>query len=317
MRRFIQISLMLLVCTSGCYAGISSFEPFSGRLSPKKFTPNHQPEEYFEQGQQFLAQKRYRQALLCFGMILHHFPSHALYAESQYLSGLCYFKNNQPDLADKAFNAYLQLPEAEFSEELFTMKYAIARSFAEGKRKHIFLLEGFPKLVSAKEDALKLYDEVLTAFPNKELGARALYHKGELLMMDKEYSEAIKTLKKLTVQFPQHSLSPHAFLRLSEIYSLLAKREPHNDHYLQLARVNAAHMRKQHPNHPLNQTVAQNVHKMCERYAAGLYDTGRFYEKKKKNGAAKLYYTTAVENYPDTSLVAKCHKRLERIAKRS
>ncbi|AEB41377.1 hypothetical protein CPE1_0076 [Chlamydia pecorum PV3056/3] len=314
MKSFISLLLFLFI-NIGCYARPISFEPFLGKLSSQKFTPKYSAEEYFSQGQVFLERQHYRRALLCFGMISHHFPSHTLHSQALFFTGKCYFELGQPDLADKAFAIYLQQPDAEYSEELFSIKYAIAESFAHGKRKHLFLLEGFPKLGNADEDALRIYDEVLTAFPNQDLGAQALYSKADLLIVKKDLAEAIKILKKLTLQFPFHSLSPKAFVRLSEIYLQQAQKEPHNVQYLSLAKINEEAMLKQHPNHPLNQVVSANVLQMCERYAAGLYSTGRFYEKKKKHSAAKIYYQTALEHYPQTSLVAKCNKRLQRISK--
>ncbi|CAG9046276.1 Cell division coordinator CpoB [Chlamydia abortus] len=317
MKSVLQFVVFLLLLSSGCYARPISFEPFSGKLSPQKFTPKYSPQEYLSEGKRYLEQQRYRKALLCFGMITHHFPQDPLYSEALYLTGVCYFKNDQPDLAEKAFSAYLQLPDANYSEELFLMKYSIAKSFAQGKRKRIFLLEGFPKLANADADALRIYDEILTAFPNKDLGAQALYLKGDLLVTKKDFPEAIKTFKKLTLQFSAHPLSPKSFVRLSEIYLMQAQKEPHNLQYLNLAKINEEAIAKQHPNHPLNSVVSANVRSMCECYALGLYSTGRFYEKKKKPHAASIYYTTAIENYPESSLVAKCHKRLNRITKHS
>ncbi|BAE81705.1 conserved hypothetical protein [Chlamydia felis Fe/C-56] len=317
MKSVLQFVVLSLLLCSGCYARPVSFEPFSGKLSPQKFVPKYSPEEYLSEGKYYLEQQRYRQALLCFGMITHHFPKDPLCTEALYLTGVCYFKNDQPDLAEKAFASYMQRPDSDYSEELFLMKYSIAQSFAQGKRKRIFLLEGFPKLANADADALRIYDEILTAFPNKDLGAQALYLKGDLLIIKKDLPEAIKTFKKLTLQFPSHALSPKSFVRLSEIYLMQAKKEPHNVQYLNLAKINEEAIKKQHPNHPLNSVVSENVRSMCERYALGLYSTGRFYEKKKKLHAASIYYTTALNNYPESSLVAKCHKRLNRIAKHS
>lgn len=317
MRTILHLALVLFFISSSCIAKPPSFEPFAGRLSPQRFTPKYSAEHYFTMGENHLNQQKYQDAVLCFGVILHHFSDHTLYAQALYLTGVSYFKNNQPDLANKAFSAYMLHPQATYSNELFTMKFAIAQSFAQGKKKHMFLLEGFPKVVNADEDALRIYDEVLTAFPDQDLGAQSLYYKAELLIKRKEFPEAIKTLKKLTLQFSQHELSPQSFVRLAEIYLKQAKEEPQNTQYLQLAKMNASSMRKQHPNHPLNATITQHMRTMCDLYATSLYASGRFYEKKKKTKAAHIYYTTAVENYPESSLVAKCQKRLDRIEKRS
>lgn len=316
MKPLLKIIVFLFLLLANCHAAPVSFEPFYGKLSPKTFTPLHTPEEYWTQGEYFFEARNYHRAMLCFSMISHHFPHDAHAAEALLLTGKCYLKAGQPDLADKALTAYLNHPEADFSKEVFEMKFTIAKHFASGKRKHLFSLEGFPKIADASEDALRLFDEVLTAFPDQDLGAQALYCKVELLIKKRETQEAIKHLKKITLQFPFHELSPQAFLKLSEIYLNLAKQEPYNEAYLQQARLNASTLSQQHPNHPYNQTVSANIHAMCDRYASSLYSTGRFYEKQKKRQAARIYYLTALRHYPHSSYVAKCQRRLDRIAKR-
>ncbi|MBQ8498958.1 outer membrane protein assembly factor BamD [Chlamydia sp.] len=303
----------LLPC--GCHARVPSFEPFLGIMAPKKYTPKHSPELYFETGNNYFKDKKFKQALLCFGMITHHFPEHALLPKAQFLTGLCYFELGHPDLADKALTRYQELAGTEYSEQLFAVKYSIAQSFANGKRKNVVPLEGFPKLLNAEADALRIFDEIVTASSDTALKASALYAKGALLLNRKEYGEAIKTLKKVSLQFPSHPLSPEAFTLIAKIYCLQALQEPYNEQYLQDARVNAASLRKQHPNHPSNTEVMHYIHQMSEAYASCLYSTGRFYEKKRKASSAKIYYSMALENFPETSYVSKCTKRLERLSK--
>ncbi|AGJ64923.2 TPR repeat-containing protein [Chlamydia trachomatis] len=315
MKVILRALCLFLVLPCGCYARVPSFEPFRGAIAPNRYIPKHSPELYFEMGDKYFQAKKFKQALLCFGMITHHFPEHALHPKAQFLVGLCYLEMGHPDLADKALTQYQELADTEYSEQLFAIKYSIAQSFANGKRKNIVPLEGFPKLLKADTDALRIFEEIVTASSDADLKASALYAKGALLFDRKEYSEAIKTLKKVSLQFPSHSLSPESFTLIAKIHCLQALQEPYNEQYLQDARMNAAALRKQHPNHPSNTEVENYIHHMCEAYASCLYSTGRFYEKKRKASSAKIYYSIALENFPDTSYVAKCNKRLERLSK--
>lgn len=312
-RVFLFILLIILPCNS--YARPLPFEPFLGKYSNKRFAPKHTPEEYFSQGQVLLKYRRYKQALLCFGIITHHFPESPLCSEALFYKGICRFNLGQYDLADRDLSQYLQDENCQHIEETFTMKHSIAQKYAQGKKKRLVLLEGFPNVFKADDDALRLYDEVLMAFSNQDLGVQALYDKGLFLVRKKDYSEAIKIFKKLTLQFPTHSLSPLAYVRLAEIYFKQAQKELHNDHYLQLALHNRETMAKQHPNHPLNEQAEAILQATKDRYAWGLYTTGRFYEKKKKKQAAKIYYTTALKNFPDSFLAKKCQQRLLRVNK--
>lgn len=315
MRVILRALCLLFLLPCCCYARVPSFEPFLGAMSPKKYSPKYAPELYFEKGDQYFQAKKFKQALLCFGMITHHFPEHVLYSKAQFLTGLCYLEMGHPDLADKALLQYQALSDTEYSDQLFAIKYSIAQSFANGKRKNIVALEGFPKLLNADADALRIFDEIVTASSDENLKASALYSKGALLFAQKEYTEAIKTLKKVSLQFSSHELSPKAFTLIAKIYCLQALQEPYNEQYLQAARENASALQKQHPSHPSNTEVANYIQRMSEAYASCLYSTGRFYEKKRKASSAKIYYSIALENFPNTSYVAKCNRRLEKLSK--
>lgn len=142
-------------------------------------------------------------------------------------------------------------------------------------------MEGFPKLLKADTDALRIFEEIVTASSDADLKASALYAKGALLFDRKEYSEAIKTLKSFSSVSFTLSFS-RVFYPYCKIHCLQALQEPYNEQYLQDARMNAAALRKQHPNHPSNTEVENYIHHMCEAYASCLYSTGRFYEKSEK-----------------------------------
>ncbi|WP_213358130.1 tetratricopeptide repeat protein [Chlamydiifrater phoenicopteri] len=294
------------------------FEPFmGGKLSTKRFSPKYSPERYMEEGKQFLAKGQYHKALTCFLIIINHFPGHELLPESTLLAGKCHLKRDQFDLANKLLSKYLTLPEASYSQELFEMKLQIAANFALGKRKHLFSLEGFPKLENADQDAFDIYNEVLSAHPFENLGAVALYYKGELHRVRKEFDEALKVFQKLTKQFSSHELSIKAYVAISEIYVIKSLPEPHNTTYLTLSKANLDKFLKKHPNHPAIKVLNENIRKIEECHAKGLYSTGKFYEKKKKPSAAKIYYQTAVSLYPNTSWVSKCDSRIARLSRKA
>ena len=49
-----------------------------------------------------------------------------------------------------------------------------------------------------------------------------------------------------------------------------------------------------------------------ECIAKGLFDTGRFYEKIKKELAAQVYYEQTLKDYPDTKAADLARKRIQR-----
>jgi len=69
------------------------------------------------------------------------------------------------------------------------------------------------------------------------------------------------------------------------------------------------------PNEPSIQDVEKTVQQMKEVSALGLYEIGQFYERTSKPNASILYYTMAVNRYPDTEVATKCQERLKELQK--
>lgn len=311
-----QIFLAILAVTllsSNADARVIPFEPFHGRLSPQRYTPTFSDEEYFLTGSEFQQQKLYYRALLCFGMIVHHFPSSTHYAEALYQISLCYAHQGAPDLACKYLDRYLEHPKAVYSDDVVELQYRIANQFADGSRKRLFGYEGFPKLLKANTDAIRLYDQILTARPYGEMGALALFNKGRLLISMKQPAEGLKILKKVTQQFPRHAVSLQAYDLMVSTYHAQAMQEPQNPVYLSLAEACLQACKKQYPHNPSNTEIAKHVQNIKELHAKELYQMGKFYERKKKRNAARIYYTSAISHFPETKFSQKSQKRLNRI----
>ena len=54
-------------------------------------------------------------------------------------------------------------------EEAIEMKFAIAEFFREGGKKRLFGSHKLPAIMPAREDALKIYDEVITTLPHHDI----------------------------------------------------------------------------------------------------------------------------------------------------
>lgn len=310
--------LNLLLCffySNACVARTTTCEPFLGSLSPKHAEPKYSPEKYFQKGQMLINAKQHKQAFLAFGMISHHFPEHILSTQALYYMGACKLKLKQPDLAERYFHQYTQKSDAKHNDDLAKAKLAVATYYAKGHKKHLFGLEGFPKLESSYEDALRLYDEVLMLSPNNDIGAQALYHKALLLRKHNDTDAALKTLKKLSQQFSKHELAAQSFVISSEIYLKLATLEPHHPQHLSLAKANLQQFKRMYPSHPNVDIIQKNVAFIMEKHAKGLLATGKFYEKKRKPKAASIYYSSALAWYPETKSTIKCQKRLSRLSR--
>ena len=67
--------------------------------------------------------------------------------------------------------------------------------------------EKMPQWVSAHEDALNIYDEVIATLPRHDVAARSLFNKARMLSGDGKYKESIDSYQILIRRFPKHQLA--------------------------------------------------------------------------------------------------------------
>jgi outer membrane protein assembly factor BamD (BamD/ComL family) len=287
----------------------------NGRYSDDKHAPLYTPKEHFESGHKLVVEKKWEEALANFLVITTHFPEVEVYPDALFFSGVCYYFMEDYQLANRQLSRYLeQKSKLKYFDKVFLYKYHIAEAFRMGAKKHLFNVEMLPRLAFAAQEAMDLYDEVISSLPHQELGAKALYGKAEVLLFQKEYKESIETLSTLIKRFPKDNLAPTSYLLISHIYLEESKKDAQNPDLLALAKINLKNFRRDFPGDEKISEVEGDISSMEEVLATSLFETGRFYEKKKKLKASKIYYEEALKRYPETASAEKCKGRLQAIS---
>lgn len=286
----------------------------NGKLSEGKFAPIYSLDKHFELGCELMEKEKWDEALINFLVISTHFPEDQNYSSALFFSGVCYYFLKDYQLCDRQMTSYLnQKNEHPYFEKVFLYKYHVAEAFRLGATKHLFDFERFPKLFKAYDDALRIYDEVISSLPHQELGAKALFGKAQLLRLQKNYKESIDALTLLIKRFPKNAETPDSYLLISDIYVEESLNDAQNPDLLALAKVNLNHFKKDFPGDERVALVESHISSMEEIFASSLYDTGRFYERKKKPKASLIYYEEAIKKYPHTASAEKCKQRLENL----
>jgi outer membrane protein assembly factor BamD (BamD/ComL family) len=244
-------------------------------------------------------------------IMINNFPSTPFADESYFYLGIGYFHKNDFEQANANLTKYLKLLSApKFFEEAIECKFHIAEQFHRGAKKHIFGWESLPKWIPAREDALALYEEVVTALPHHELAARALFGKARLLLKEEEYTSSIETYQMLIRRFPKHPLSIESFIGVAEVFLTQSKDRYPDQDYLDLAEINIKKFKFSFPGENRITEAEKMLADMKEVYASNLYDTGRFYERTNKPNAAAIYYTRILAKYPNTKVAERAAKRM-------
>ena len=239
------------------------------------------------------------------------FASDALY----YMS-VGYFRMEDYEMANQKFSEYLKLPGTpKYFEEAIHYKFSIAENFRLGAKKHIFQWSKMPKWLPAKEDALKLYDEVLTTFPYHNLAAKSLYGKGIILKDFDEFRESIEAFQILIRRFPKHELAIESFLEIGKVYLNQCKYEHLNPDLLDSAVLNLRKFELAFPSEIRLEEAREVLNDMREAFAISLFETGDFFERTKKKGAAIIYYSKVVSKFPHSNVAKRAQGRLEILQK--
>ncbi len=271
-------------------------------------------EEHYNLGVDAYNKSDWCSAIQHFKIITCSFRDDPIVHDCYFYLAVAYFYAGEMDFANDAITAYLKhQSNARLFEQAIEVKFCIAEQLRGGAKIRFFGTKQLPKLASGRSLALTIYDEVIAALPAHDLAAQALYYKGMLLWEDECYRESIDAFQTLIRRFPKHELAPEAYLAIADVYVEQSYAEFQNPDLLALAGIN---LRKFSQNFPRDERVAlveERFQWMKESYAEGLYEIGRFYERKGAPSASAIYYHKAINDYPDTEVAEFCKVRLVRL----
>jgi outer membrane protein assembly factor BamD (BamD/ComL family) len=247
-------------------------------------------------------------------VIAKRFPDTSFAQESSFVLGESYYQLEQLELANESFTSYLsQEISPKHFKEAVQYKFAIAERFRAGAKKPLFGSHKLPKLLSGDEDAIAIYEEVIAAFPHDEMAIQSLLGKGLLQVKFEDYKPALETFDQLIRRFPKNELAAQAFLEKSRVYLEQSKERSLDPALLDLADLNLRKFSIAFPREERLQEVEENCSQVKEAFASHLLETGMFFQKTKKQPAAKLYYSKVLEQYPGTKAAVLAEEKLAQL----
>ncbi|MFT4553229.1 MAG: outer membrane protein assembly factor BamD (BamD/ComL family) [Chlamydiales bacterium] len=285
-----------------------------GKLIDEKYVATMSGEEHLEAGKDAMEKEYWRLAQKHFMIVDVNFPHDDVSEEINYYIGISYFHLHDFDLANTYLSAYLEQPNhVRFFHEVLRHKFAIAEKFGQGYKKHMLGMEKMPQWVSAKDDGIKLYDEIIAVLPNHDLAARSLFAKADLLLEMESFRESNEAYVLLLRRFPDHEIAPKAYVALAELFLRQAKAQSRNPDLIDLARISMRKFSQAFPSDERLELANMKLLEMHEIYASELFATGQLYERKNKQRASVIYYSSVLLEYPDTAVAEKCKARLREL----
>ena len=266
--------------------------------------------------QQAIADENWWAVIDYAGILSYHFPTSPFAQDGAFLIGEAYFKMGQPAIANDYFTSYLQpsVPPRRF-EEAIEYKFQIAELFLNGEKKPLFNSHKGPKLFSGKEDALKIYDEVIVTLPHSEFAAKSLLGKAKIQAEMEDYKPSLETLDLLIRRFPKTEFAATAFLDKLHVYLAQCQGRSLDPDLLDLSAVTLRKFRISFPREPRLVEAEKCLSEMQEIFAKHLLETGLFFKKTKKLPAAALYFNKVAAKYPNTEAAETALDELSRLPK--
>lgn len=244
--------------------------------------------------------------------VIADFPTSPFAREAFYYLGVAHMNLGEFEYANHAFSDYLKEDLApKFFDQVIQYKFQIAREFDGGARVHLFGWHKMPKWLPAYEEAIAIYDEVITTLPRDDLAAQSLYHKGMLFLRMEEYKKSVESFQTLIRRFPKHPLAIDSYIGVGNAYLTECDNDFPDVNKLELMEINLRNFHQHFPNEPRLEEGEKMVLGMKEKLAADLLEIAEFYERTKKKKAAHIYYETILKRYPETEAAKKSDKRLK------
>lgn len=243
--------------------------------------------------------------------LMQKYPSSPYVKEVPYFIGMSFYQQQDLEIANRYLSAYLkQQTNLQFHREAVELKFAIAEKFRQGHKKHLAPNVLLPKMLSGKEDALTIYDEVAISYPQDEIAAKALLSKAAILFEMKNYDKAIEAYRTIINNFPYASIAPEAHLGILRIYLTRTERCHLQADCLDLA-MNQLQQFKQNFSSDERYLLGENIlTQIQEEYAKSFYKVAKYYEKLNKKQAAIVYYFKIIKNFPNTQIAQKVKEHL-------
>lgn len=313
-KTLLSIALFLTIYSS---SGWSAYTVREGKLINKEEVPTQTAQDHYHAMMTAMDNKEWKELIKQATILNNNFITTPFGGEAVFYLGVGYFNLEDYELANTHFSAYLkkQVTPKHFEDSIL-YKFTIAEKFHSGGKKHLFGLESMPQWMPAKEDALSIYEEVITALPHHDLAAQAYFGKARLQLENEDYRASIETFQMLIRRFPKHPLAVESYIGIENVYLIQCQNEYPDPDLLDLAEINLRKFKESFPSEEKVSIATDIFSNMREIYAANLYETAKFFQKTNKNQAALIYYKKILGKYPETRVAKQSQKRLETLEKK-
>lgn len=151
------------------------------------------------------------------------------------------------------------------------------------------------------DNAVSGFERLTFMLPARhELLPSAHFHLGRAYAGRREHLLSAQSYLRVPELFPTDTLADDALFRAAQSYSRLWRRPDLDAQYGEIAIGTYAALLENYPTSVHRAASEQEIGRLRQALATKLYDTGRFYFRRRGYDPAIIYFSEVVEQYPDT-----------------
>lgn len=284
------------------------WSPQTGWIGPSGAVKDS-PEEQLAFAQSFFEQKDYKRAIKEFKKLLKAYKDSREAAEAQYYLGRNFEETGDYYRAFKEYRKTVQIyPSTKRFEEVLEREYQIGNYFLAGKRRKLF---GVAAILPARGKAVEVFQAIVDDGPFSEHGQLAQYKLGLAHVALGDYEAAVTAFEQVIARYPDSPLVDDARFQIAQASLKGTFRAGYDQSPTDLAVRELQAFVREYPESELHQQAVERLKELRERRAQHDFQVAQFYERRRRLDAARIYYSTIVEDFSDTGWAPQAAARLQ------
>ena len=258
----------------------------------------------------------YKLALKAARRTVNTWPFSDYAPQAQYLAARCLEAQGQDQLAFKRYQELLEkYPKIQNYDEILKRQFEIANRFLGGQW---FKLWGYIPVPPSMDKTAEMYEKVVKNGPYSEIGPKAQMNIGATREKQKDYPEAVKAYERAADRYAaSDQISSEAMFRAGLAYLKEAKTADYDQTVASKAIATFSDFNTLHPDDKRVTDSKARIEMLRTEQSRGAYETAKFYEKRGKWDAARIYYNDALNKDPGSVYAEIARLRIQELNKRA
>lgn len=253
--------------------------------------------------------------------------------QAQYLVGRCYEEQGHEQLAFKQYQSLLEkYPKTDKYEDTLKRQLAIANrklglehAYAATNLADFATASGFtlpPLSLSTiffrRLSTVEMYEKIVKNGPYSDVGAVAQMSIGAAHEKKKDYPDAVRAYQRAADRYAdREQILGDATYKTGIAYQKQARRAEYDQTIASKAIETFSDFSTLHQDDQRVPDAQKRIESLKTEQARGAYETAKFYEKRNKLVAAKIYYNEALNKDPSSVYAEIARLRIEELNKRT